>query len=120
LSLDEELPERARQTIGAEKSMLTVFWIRMVSRLWIFCHKEIVSVSNTSFIRYWSHQASNFSTKSADIARRSLRLHFDNSRCHSAKIVSQEMTHLKCTRSPHQPYSPDLAITDFDLFGILK
>jgi hypothetical protein len=51
LSLDEELPERARQTIEAEKSMLT-FSIRVVSLLWIFCHKQIVSLDNTSLIRY--------------------------------------------------------------------
>jgi hypothetical protein len=52
LSLDEELPEPVRPMIGAEKSMLTVFSIRMVSILWIFCHKRIVSVHNTSLIRY--------------------------------------------------------------------
>jgi histone-lysine N-methyltransferase SETMAR len=60
------------------------------------------------------------STKSADIALRSLRLHFDNSRCHILKIVLEEMTCLKCERVPHLPYSPDLAIADFYLFDVLK
>jgi hypothetical protein len=27
----------------------------VVSLLWIFCHKQIVSLDNTSLIRYWSH-----------------------------------------------------------------
>jgi hypothetical protein len=52
LSLDEELSELVRQTIGAEKSVLTVFPIRMVSLLWIFCHKRIISLHNTSLIKY--------------------------------------------------------------------
>jgi hypothetical protein len=52
LSLDEELPERVGQTIEAEKSMFTVFSIPMVSPLWIFCHEGIVSLHNTSLIRY--------------------------------------------------------------------
>jgi hypothetical protein len=40
--------------------------------------------------------------------------------CHPAKIVSEEMTHLKCKRALYPPYSPDLAIADFYLFGVLK
>jgi hypothetical protein len=61
-----------------------------------------------------------YSTKSADIARRSLQLHFDNSRCHAAKIVSEEMRRLKCKRVPHPPDSPPLAIADFCFFRVLK
>jgi hypothetical protein len=60
------------------------------------------------------------STKSADIARRSLRLHFGNSRCHTAKIVSEEMACLKCKRVPHPFYSRDMAIADFYFFGVLR
>jgi hypothetical protein len=60
------------------------------------------------------------SAKSADIARRSFWLHFGNSRCHSAKIVVEEMIRLKCKSVPHPPYSPDLAIAYFYLFSVLK
>jgi histone-lysine N-methyltransferase SETMAR len=60
------------------------------------------------------------SAKSADIARRSFWLHFDNSRCHSAKIVVEEMIRLKCKSVAHPPYSPDLAIAYFYLFSVLK
>jgi hypothetical protein len=59
-------------------------------------------------------------TKSADIPRRSLRLPFGNSRSHPAKIMPEEMARLKGKRVPHPPYSLDLAIADFDLFGVLK
>jgi hypothetical protein len=30
------------------------------------------------------------------------------------------MTRLKCKRVPHSPYPPDLAIAEFDRFGVLK
>jgi hypothetical protein len=53
------------------------------------------------------------SMKSADIARRNLRLDFDNSRCNTAKIVADEMTRLKCKRVSHLPYSSDMAIAGF-------
>jgi hypothetical protein len=53
------------------------------------------------------------STKSADIARRSLRLDFDNSRCDTAKIVADEMTRLKRKMVPHLTYSSDMAIAGF-------
>jgi histone-lysine N-methyltransferase SETMAR len=60
------------------------------------------------------------SSKSADIARRSLGLHFDNSGRPTANIGSEEMTRLKCKMMPHPSYSLDLAITDFHLFSVLK
>jgi hypothetical protein len=68
------------------------------------------------------------STKSGDIARRSLQLHFDNSQCHTAilpychtaKIASEELARLKCKGVLHPRYSPDLAIADFYFLGALK
>jgi hypothetical protein len=47
-----ELPERVRQTIGAEKSILIVFPIRKVSLLSISCHKGRVSLHNPLLKRY--------------------------------------------------------------------
>jgi hypothetical protein len=60
------------------------------------------------------------STKSADIACRRLRLRFANFRCHTTKIVSEEMSYLKCKRGPHRPYSPNRAIANFYFFAVLK
>jgi hypothetical protein len=51
-----------------------------------------------------------------DNRRRKLRLHFDNSQCHIAQGVNQEMEHLRCRRILHLLYSPDFAICDFYLF----
>jgi hypothetical protein len=119
LSLDDEFPERNRYSIEAEKSLLTNFqseWIR-------YCGFSATGDSFTA--QYFTDQISKpFSQehfmKLADIALRSLGLHFDNYGYHTAKIVSEEMTCLKCKRLPHSPYSPDLAITDLYLFDAFK
>jgi hypothetical protein len=55
-----------------------------------------------------------------DISRRKLHLHFDNSKCHIARYVQGEMASHRCVRVPHPPYSPDIAIADFYLFGRLQ
>jgi hypothetical protein len=60
------------------------------------------------------------STKYADIARRSLWLHLDNSPCHTARIAPEEVTCLKCKTVLHPPDSRDLTIADFYLFAFLK
>ena len=44
-------------------------------------------------------------------------LHIDNAPPHSANV---EMTKLKIQRMRHPPYSPDIAPSDFFLFGYLK
>jgi hypothetical protein len=40
---------------GPRNECSECFPIRMVSPLWIFCRKWIVSLLNISLIRYWSH-----------------------------------------------------------------
>jgi hypothetical protein len=120
LSLDEEFPERVRQTIGAEKSMLTVVFNPNG-----FAIADLLSQGDSFIAQYFIDQifkplSSEHSTKSVDIARIRLRLHFDNSRCHITKTMSEEITCLNCKRALHPPYSPDLAIANFYLFGVLK
>jgi hypothetical protein len=44
----------------------------------------------------------------------------DNSMCHNARMVTEELGRLKLHRVPHPPYSPDLSPSDFWLFGMLK
>jgi hypothetical protein len=55
-----------------------------------------------------------------DFARRKLHLHFDNSRCQTARHVQEEMASHPGCRVSHPTYSPDSAIADFYLFGLLN
>jgi hypothetical protein len=61
-----------------------------------------------------------YSTTTYDTASGKLRVHFDNSPCHMASEVFDEMARLRCRRVPPPPYAPDLAICDFVLFGRIK
>jgi transposase len=51
---------------------------------------------------------------------RRLQLHLDNCRVHFLKVIEQFMTENQIGRVPHPPYSPDLALSDFWLFGHVK
>jgi histone-lysine N-methyltransferase SETMAR len=47
-------------------------------------------------------------------------IHADNAGPHVAKCVTEYMGHDSLKRVPHPPYSPDLASSDFYLFGHVK
>jgi hypothetical protein len=53
-----------------------------------------------------------------DISRRKPHLHFDNSKCHAARHVQEQMDNHRCVRVPHPMYSLDLATADFHIFGL--
>jgi hypothetical protein len=113
MPLDEEIPQRVRQAIRARKSILTVFLNPN--------HFAIVDLlpQHTNFTpgyfvaRVVIPLANQHHQQARDVARRKLRLHFDNSRCQTTATVTAEMPGLRCVRIPHSVYSPDLAICDF-------
>jgi hypothetical protein len=47
-------------------------------------------------------------------------VHYDNIGSRVAKYVKEYMDHSSLKRTPHPPYSPDLAPSDFYLFGYVK
>ena len=47
-------------------------------------------------------------------------LHMDNAKPHRAKKTQNKLKELGFSETPHPPYSPDLAPSDFWLFGRLK
>jgi hypothetical protein len=57
---------------------------------------------------------------SQDAVRWEGNQHFDDSRCHTARSVTDEMAKLLRKRGAHPRYSPDLAVCDFYLFSGLK
>jgi 4-alpha-glucanotransferase len=66
--------------------------------------------------------ASRHAQQLGNIDYRKLHLHFDNSKRHTVRYVQEQMANHQCVRVPHAPppYSPDLAIAAFYLFGRLK
>ena len=52
--------------------------------------------------------------------RHRIWLHLDNCRVHNSKVTQTEIENFGFKRAPHPPYSPDLAPSDFYLFGYVK
>ena len=58
--------------------------------------------------------------KKAKNQKQQILLHFDNEPSHNAKVVESFIAKITFERIPHPPYSPDLAPSDFGLFGTVK
>jgi hypothetical protein len=52
--------------------------------------------------------------------KRKLLVHMDNACPHTAKLSIQYFNENRMKSAPHSPYSPDLAPSDFYLFGYIK
>lgn len=59
----------------------------------------------------------NFAKRRPKLGSKGIKLHIDNARPH---LVQNKFDELGISRLPHPPYSPDLAPSDFFLFGYLK
>ena len=47
-------------------------------------------------------------------------LHLDNCRVHNSQYTQKEIQNSSFKRAPHPPYSPDIAPSDFFIFGYIK
>jgi histone-lysine N-methyltransferase SETMAR len=58
--------------------------------------------------------------KRPDQLARGVLLHYDNARPYTARATQERIQELQWELLEHPPHSPDLATTDFHLFGPLK
>ena len=112
-----QCPTRERTTIGAKKIMVTVIWsptgMKSIVRLpsgQRFTKKFFVDVVIKDIKNYLrKHNPSHY--------HKGITLHIDNASSHR---VDTELSAEGIDRMVHPPYSPDLAPSDFFLFGYLK
>ena len=103
-------PTKPRQNIASKKCMIAVFWSR----------KGIASITklpeDKTFNReFFLDNAFHEFIHTNNI--NNIIVHFDNARPH---LIDDFLNTYKIRRLPHPPYSPDLAPSDFFLFGYLK
>lgn len=110
-------PEKPKLTIGSKKVMITVFWspkgMRMICLLppghrftkQYFLDDVVIPLEK----RMCEERPKN--------GTKGIFLHFDNAKPH---LVDQELEEMGLIRLQHPPYSPDLAPSDFFLFGYMK
>ena len=59
-------------------------------------------------------------TNAAKKQKQTMLLHYDNAPSHNANMVTNYLIKTTFRKVPHPPYSPDLAICDFGVFGTAK
>ena len=116
----EDRPEEESGKIQVQKLMITVIWGVHGFYLVDFLERSR-SYDSMYFI---SHILEPLHKKIDEILtpsiKRRLWLHLDNCRVHNSKKTSQKTEELGFTRTPHPHYSPDIAPSDFFLFGYMK
>lgn len=117
---DAEAPEGQKATHYAPKTMIVVFW-NVHGPLVI----EAVPCGASATGEYFKNEiiaklCASKAFKEAKKAGKKFWVHMDNAPIHRAATVTQEMERMGLHRAPHPPYSPDLAPSDFYLFGALK
>ena len=115
----ESRPVHAKSAPSVGKFQLTVFW---------GCdgiiHMDYCPPKQTINAAYYSSLLQTVHSKlprvrPGKIHKRPLFLQ-DNARIHTAKVSMNKLRELKWQLLPHPAYSPDLAPSDFHLFGPLK
>lgn len=117
---DAEKPIAINHTIASAKTMITVFWNASgIIHLCFSPSGKSITASDflTSVLIPLQHYYETVMT--LDTGRHIL-LHMDNSSVHNSKIISNFIDHSVFKQLPQPPYSPDIAPSDFFLFGFLK
>lgn len=112
-------PKRARRSRSAGKVMATFFWDWQG-----VIHVDFLTDARTVNAAYYSDLLATDVKEKIRSKRKTggKRVAFlqDNARPHTAKTTMETLRKLKWNLLTHPPYSPDLAPSDFYLFGRLK
>ena len=119
LPADEIPPTRAKKMISDKKYMLTIFWNANGFTV-IHVLPDGIKFNSEYFI---NNILEDIYKKTTSIRKNSLKkitVHFDNARPHTSRKVNSYFETHQMKKAPHPPYSPDLAPSDFFLFGFIK
>ena len=113
----EERPEFADDQTCHQKIMVTIIW-----GVWGFyivdCLISGISFNSSYFME---HILNQLIEKKNEIwpnsTGKKIWLHLDNCKVHNSKLIMQKINQSPFKRAAHPPYSPDLAPSDFYLFG---
>ena len=115
-----EPPETAPQrTISSEKSLVCVFWT-MRGPLLVAALDTRETYTSETAVRLLDQLDASVRAQGNEMGIRGMRLHWDNARPHFSRLTQSVIGRLGVSIVPHPPYSPDLAPSDFFLFGYLK
>ncbi|KAA6385817.1 MAG: putative mariner transposase [Streblomastix strix] len=115
----EKVPQRARRIITDPKILLTVFWTgeMILFKHWTFSGKTMTSTRFTDEVLKPMVKIAKIQITKE---KGKLLLHMDNATSHTAKYTKNYIAKSSLTQIRHPAYSPDLAPSDYYLFGVLK
>lgn len=117
---DAPAPQAQRPSHYGPKTMIVVFW-NIHGAVAVAAVPKGKSATGEYFCDEVLQEICNSQAFSdAQEAGKNFWVHMDNAPIHNAVTVKDEMEDLGLARAPHPPYSPDLAPSDFYLFGALK
>lgn len=115
----EEPPTRVKRMISDEKVMITVFWNPNGFQV-----IDALPRDQTFNAYYYTNNIlaplSQMGQGFPDADGRRLTIHADNAKPHTARHTTQYIESHGMKKAPHPPYSPDIAPSDFFLFGYTK
>jgi hypothetical protein len=116
----EEVPQRARKTIGSQKVMVTIFWsprgfsvVEALPKNEKFNSKYMTDTIIPALVTANKQAPESYSEHQSYI-------HFDNATPHKSVVTQSVLVQNKFKVVKHPPFSPDLAPSDFYLFGTVK
>ena len=115
----DEPQKRSKKMIGEEKDLVSVFWNQNGFALVDGLPKGVTFTADY-FINNILEKLTKRGTAFPDRDGRRLNLHFDKARPHISNKSIQYMELNGLNKVPHPPYSPDIAPSDFFLFGYTK
>jgi histone-lysine N-methyltransferase SETMAR len=116
LRVEEQPPERPRHTIQDPKRIMTIAWNPLGFHL-----LDAFPKGNTFNAEYYRlNILTEFLLLRQQDAERRLVIRADNARPHTARKCRAFCEENQLRLAVHSPYSPDLAPSDFFLFGHIK
>jgi histone-lysine N-methyltransferase SETMAR len=115
----EKVPERERHTVQSKKFMPTIVWNPRQFHLMNVLPKGC-KFNSSHYITEILSPLSEWRSADAHGRTRKLIVHADNARPHVFRQTIDYLERNGMKRALHPPYSPDLAPSDFSLFGYVK
>ena len=107
------------KTVSSGKIMVTIFWdedgVLVVDFL-----EPGQTINSERYVKVLRKLKQAIRKKRPSLEATNITLHHDMARSHTVHITAQEIANLGWKIMPQPPYSPDLAPSDFHLFGPLK
>jgi histone-lysine N-methyltransferase SETMAR len=115
-----DLLKRENLNFRAKKCLISIFWSPAGISSLLAVPKGTTYDSSFFCTNVLADIFQQSSSHSRQKSLRGLSLHFDNARPHVSKVSILALRETKANHLPHPAYSPDLAPSDFFLFGYLK